>query len=160
MRLTQDELISIISDVTTLLGQALAQHVELTENLLNQGAGVPVQQQKLETLKTKIAGERAKLTKLKDAAKRKKELERSNRQHERPSANEGSAGVGRVALLNAQGRWIGFVETLGNGNVNVFDAKGQIVARELAGLTVDRAGRLVGRGRQGLVVLGRTLAVA
>ncbi len=34
MKLTRDELISIVSDVTTLLGQVLAQHVELQESLV------------------------------------------------------------------------------------------------------------------------------
>lgn len=162
MKLSQDELIQIISDVTTLLGQALAQHVALNESLLGAGAGVEAQQRKLDLLKTKLAGEKAKLAKLKDAAKRKKDLEKSNKQHDRPparaAANESKCKLGRVALLNNQGRWIGFVETLAGGRVNVYDAKGRIVARELAGLTVDRTGRMAGRGKLGLVVLGRSLA--
>jgi hypothetical protein len=70
-----DELIELISDVTTLLGNALAQHIELNESVHpQQGAGVEAQKLKLDALKLKLAGEKLKLAKFKDAAKRKKEL--------------------------------------------------------------------------------------
>ena len=81
MKISEDELISIISDVTTLLGQALAQHVELKETVLTgSGVGIEVQKKRIETLKSKIAAEKTRLNKLRDAAKRKKELEKANRQ--------------------------------------------------------------------------------
>ena len=79
MKISEDELISIISDVTTLLGQALAQHVELKETVLTgSGVGIEVQKKRIETLKSKIAAEKTRLNKLRDAAKRKKELEKAN----------------------------------------------------------------------------------
>ena len=79
MKLTKDELIDIISDVTTLLGDALAKHVELVEATVGSGAGVDVQKKKLEVLQSKLANERRKLAKLKDAAKRKRDLRKSNK---------------------------------------------------------------------------------
>ena len=158
--MNEDELIDIISDVTTLLGTALAQHVELTESI-SAGAGVESQKLKLDALKARMDHEKLKLAKLKDAAKRKKELAKAN-QHQpsasRPTANEGKSPAGRIQLLNGQGRLIGWLTNESNGKVTVYDAKGRLVARELAGITLDRSGRWAGRGRQGLVVLGRRLA--
>jgi hypothetical protein len=155
MKLTRDELISIVSDVTTLLGQILAQHVELQESLVGGGAGVERQKMKLNALKAKLAGEKLKLDKLNDAAKRKKELEKANkRSADRTTANEGKQS--RVALSNSKGALIGWLSYEAGGKVTVYDSRGRLVARELAGITLDRMGRFVGRGRQGLVVLGRT----
>lgn len=152
--MSDDELIDIISDVTTLLGDTLAQHVELTESLSSQG--VESQKQKLDSLKAKLAGEKLKLAKLKDAANRKKELQKlSTSSATRPTTNEAKSSAGRIQLLNGQGRLIGWIHSEPNGKVTVYDAKGRLVARELNGITLDRTGRFVGRGRQGLVILGR-----
>jgi hypothetical protein len=79
MKLTRDELISIVSDVTTLLGQILAMHVDLQESLVGGGAGVERQKMKLNALKARLAGEKLKLDKLNAAAKRKKELEKAKK---------------------------------------------------------------------------------
>ncbi len=156
----RDDLIEIISDVTTLLGDALAKHVDLNESLAD--GGVESQKMKLDGLKARLAAERLKLSKLKDAAKRKRELEKIMQDHEneraRSALNERKATQSRVPLLNAQGRVIGWLHSESGGKVAVYDAKGRIVARELHGITIDRTGRLVGRGRQGLVALGRRLA--
>jgi YD repeat-containing protein len=156
--MTRDELIELISDVTSLLGTALAQHVELTESLSSQG--VESQKQKLDSLKARMADEKLKLAKLKDAAKRKRELEKLRHDHERQTANEGKSSAGRIQLLNGQGRLIGWLHNEANGKVTVYDAKGRLVARELTGgITLDRFGRVVGRCKgQGLVVLGRRMA--
>lgn len=72
--MTEDELNDILSSVTTMLGDALSQHVALKESF--QGAGVETQSKKLDALKLKLAVEKARLKKLKDAAKRKRELEK------------------------------------------------------------------------------------
>jgi len=157
--MTEDELIDIISNVTTLLGASLAQYIELNESIA--GAGVESQTLKLDALKARMAIEKSRLTKLKDAAKRKRELERLRQRHQtqdsRNSTNEGKATNSRVALMNGKGRWIGWVEKQANGNVNIYDARGRIVARELGGLTIDGSGKLFARGRAGLVALGASL---
>ena len=75
--MTENELNDIISDVTSLLGQCLAQHVALREGL--EGAGMESQQLKMDALKARLAKEKLKLAKLKHAAKRKKALEHANR---------------------------------------------------------------------------------
>jgi YD repeat-containing protein len=160
MKLSEDELIEILSDVTTLLGTALAQHVELTESLLDQNAGAQVQQ-KIDALKAKLDDERARLKKLHAAQQRRRELEKIRKDHERNErtpANEDKATSSRVGLYNGRGRLIGWLHNEPNGKVTVYDARGRLVARELAGITLDRTGRFVGRGRQGLVVLGQRLA--
>ena len=82
--MTEDELNDILSDVTTLLGTALTQHVELREGL--EGAGVECQSKKLDALKLKLAVEKDRLKKLKDATSRKRELERLSLDHERQTA--------------------------------------------------------------------------
>ena len=92
MKISEDELISIISDVTTLLGQALAQHVELKETVLTgSGVGIEVQKKRIETLKSKIAAEKTRLNKLRDAAKRKKELEKASKHTTRQTRAKGLA---------------------------------------------------------------------
>lgn len=157
--MTRDELIELLSDVTSLLGTALAREVELKESLASDAADS--QRAKLDALKAKLAGERLKLQKLNAASKRRRELEKkrqeNQRQTARSAANESKTLQRRVQLLNGQGRVIGWLHNESNGKVTVYDAKGRLVARELNCITLDRTGRFVGRGRQGLVALGRTL---
>lgn len=158
--MTRDELIDLLSAVTTLLGTALAREVELKESLANDAAAS--QREKLDALKAKLAGERLKLQKLNAASKRRRELEKKRQENERgtarSAANESKSSLRRIQLLNGQGKLIGWLHKEANGKVTVYDAKGRLVARELNGITLDRTGRFVGRGRQGLVVLGRALA--
>jgi hypothetical protein len=75
--MTESEVIEIISDVTTMFGDILSQHISLNESLV--GAGVEAQQLKVDTLKARLASEKLRLEKLKDAAKRKRELEKANK---------------------------------------------------------------------------------
>lgn len=80
MRISKSELITIINDVTTLLGDALAKHVELTETALTGSAvGIEIQKKKLASLQSKIASTKQLMAKLKDASKRKKNLEKLSR---------------------------------------------------------------------------------
>lgn len=154
--MTRDELIELISDVTTLLGTALAQHVELTESISD---GVESQTLKLDALKARMADEKLKLAKLNDAAKRKRGLARAN-QHEpsasRPTANE-SKTSGTVYLRDGASRVIGFMRMLGKGRTDFFSASGQLVAREVNGKTYTSSGKLAAPDLQGLRVLGQSL---
>jgi hypothetical protein len=159
--MTRDDLIELISDVTSLLGTALAQHVDLTESISpQQGAGVESQRLKLDALKARLADEKLKLAKLKDAAKRKRELERLRHDHERQTArsaaNEGK-NSGMVTLRAANGRVIGYMRVMGKDQTDFFSASGKLVAREVGGVTYSN-GKAVYRGRLGLVVLGQVLA--
>jgi len=160
MTLTKDELIEICSAVTTMLGSILAKHVELNEGLIDQFA-TDAAEQKVDRLKQQTADAKEQLQKLRDLAARKRQLFKIRNDHERevskPKQTEGKSTQSRVALLNGKGKWIGWIESLANGNVNIYDARGRIVARELSGITLDRTGRFVGRGKQGLVVRGQSL---
>lgn len=146
--MTQDELIDLISNVTNLLGTALAQHVELTESI--SGAGVESQKLKLDALKAKLAGEKLKLAKLKDAAKRKKNLKKVQQTESKTD--------GMVTLRDGAGRVVGFMRVMGPNRTDYFAASGRLVAREVGELTYSaRTGRVAFRGRLGLAVLGRLL---
>ena len=141
--MTRDDLIEILSDVTTLLGDALTKYVDLNENIIGQSAGVDAQSKKLDLLKARLAGEKLKLSKLKDAAKRRRELEKAN-QHEAPArrpANE-SKNSGTVYLRDGASRVIGFMRMLGKGRTDFFSASGQLVAREVNGKTYTPSGKL------------------
>ncbi len=157
--MTRDELLDLISDVTTLLGTALAQHVELTESI--SGAGVESQRLKLDGLKAKLAGEKLKLAKLKDAAKRKKELENLRRDNERqtvrPTANE-AKNTGLSTLRAATGKVVGYTRAVGKDRTDFYSASGKLVAREVGGVTYDGQGKMVYRGKLGLAVLGQKTA--
>lgn len=83
--MTRDELIELISDVTSLLGTALAKEVELKESLA--GASVESQRLKIDATKAKLAGERLKLQKLNAASKRRRELEKKRHENERHTAS-------------------------------------------------------------------------
>jgi len=122
MKLTGDVLISIVivSDLTTLLGQVLAMHVELQESLIGGGACVESQKMKLNVLKAKLVDEKLKLDKLSSAAKRKKEFEKANKRSAASStANEGKQS--RVAVYNSKGALIGWLNYDADGNVTVYD---------------------------------------
>ena len=105
---------------------------------------------------------RNRLAQAKEAAARKKALKRANRHnahgHIKRTANESRGKAESIVLLNGQGRVIGRFQREINGRVAIYDAKGLVVARELNGITIDRTGKLVGRGAQGLVALGKALA--
>lgn len=158
--MTRDEVIELLSDVTSLLGTALAQHVELTEGI--SGAGVESQRLKLDALKARLADEKLKLAKLKDAAKRKRKLEKlrhdNDRSAARPTINE-AKNTGMVTLRAASGRVVGYMRAVGKDCTDIFDAAGKLVSREVGNVTYDfqRGGKVAFRGRLGLVVLGLRL---
>lgn len=158
MNLTQNELIEICSEVTTMLGDILTRHVELNEGLIDQAA-TDIAQDKIDRLRQQTDDAKARLKKIKDGQKRRRELEKIRKDHEREGEKqtEGKSSQGTISLRNGKGVLIGWLQSESNGKVTVFDAKGRIVARELSGITIDRSGRFRGRGRQGLVVLGRSL---
>jgi hypothetical protein len=62
-----------------------------------------------------------------------------------------------VSLLNQNGRLIGWIQPAGRNRVNILNANGKVVAREIDGRTFDGRSRFVGLGQQGLRVLGTTL---
>lgn len=124
-------------------------------------AATDAAKEKLARLKQYTLAAKEKLDDIRQRQQRRRELEKIRKDHERhtarSAANESKSTRSRVALMNGKGRWIGFVETLANGNVNIYDARGRIVSRELGGLTLDQSGKLFALGRAGLVALGAKL---
>lgn len=156
--MTRDELIELISDVTAMLGTALAQHVELTESIsTQQGAGVESQRLKLDALKSRVADEKLKLAKLKDAAMRKRELEKLNRRGAWHPANESKSTPSMLSLHDQRGRLIGYIQQAGSNRINILDRKGRVVARQWDKKTFTGSGAFAGRGNQGLRLLGQRM---
>lgn len=156
--MTRDELIELLSDVTSLLGTALAREVELKESLASDAADA--QREKLDALKAKLAGERLKLQKLNAASKRRRELEKKRQENERgtarSAANE-SKNSGMVTLRDGAGRVVGFMRVMGPSRTDFFAASGRLVAREVGGKTYTATGKLAAHDRQGLRVLGQKM---
>jgi hypothetical protein len=158
---TAIELGELLDDICATIGELLVTNAQLKESMVDDAA-TDAAKEKLDRLKRDTLAAKGKLADIKQRQQHKKELERQRKERERQSArtaaNEGKSTRSRVALLDATGRWIGFVETLANNSVNIYDSRGRIVARELGGLTLDQNGKLFAKGRAGLVALGKKLA--
>jgi hypothetical protein len=72
MNITRDELIDLLDELCGALGEIVAAHAELSESLLDVAS--QQQQEKLARLKTKMSAEKAKLEKMRNASKRRREL--------------------------------------------------------------------------------------
>lgn len=57
-------------------------------------------------------------------------------------------------IRGAGGKVVGYIHQLGKGQVQVLDKNQRLVAREVAGSTFDKKGVFVGKGNQGLRLLG------
>lgn len=62
-----------------------------------------------------------------------------------------------VTLRAASGRVVGYMRATGKDRADYFDQTGKLVAREVGGVTYDGQGKMVYRGKLGLVVLGSSL---
>ncbi len=152
--MTRDDLIDIISSVTSLLGDALTKYVDLNETIIGQSAGVASQTKKLDLLKARLAGEKLKLSKLKDAAKRRRDLEKAN-QH-KPTANESKTSSGMLTLRDATGKVVGYMRIF-KDHTDYFTSTGKLVARYRNLKTYTAGGAYAGNLDQGLRLLGQSL---
>ena len=75
MTVTDHELLDIIEEVTTTLGQIILTHQELTEGLLDQNQ-TNRSRYKIDSLKNQLEDEKEKLGQIRHQQQRKKELER------------------------------------------------------------------------------------
>ena len=160
MKFSDDELLSIIEDVTVALGQLLLTHRELTEGLLDQYQ-TDAEKEKIAGLKQQIEDEREKLSAIRHAQQRKKELERIRNDHEKEAKaskeKQTEQKVGTVALRNQRGQVVAWVQTVGKNRVNILNPNGKVVAREIDGRTFDGSSQFRGFGNQGLRILGTRL---
>lgn len=156
MTFSDDELLDILDEVTTTLGQILLRHRELAEGILD------VQQtdrsrDKIESLKTRLAVEKEKLAQVRQQQQRKRELERNRKSHETETQTEAKSSSKMVSVRDQRGQVIGWVQSVGRNNFNFLDRRSRLVGRFINGQTYDGRGRVVGNGDQGLRVLGQTL---
>lgn len=153
MKISPDEINDILSQTTTLLGQLLATAGELREDMLYQRQ-VDAQQAKVDRIKRDLEDEKQQMKRLRHRQQHKREVDRNRKERNKHRQTEGRGAAGLVALRNARGQLIGWLQAAGMDRVNVLDSGGRLVAREINGLTVRSNGRLVGHGRLGLAVLG------
>jgi hypothetical protein len=84
----------------------------------------------------------------------KPEAARKRQKHLKHRRHGGRGANGLVASRHARGQLIGWLQSARLHCVNVRNAKGRLVAREINGMTLDLTGWLVGHSQLGLVVLG------
>lgn len=150
--------LELLENVLSSLEEILTTHSQITENLFSV-TQTQSSQDKIEDLRKRIEDERTKVKKIKDSQKRKQELEKLRRDqdkgHDEESKQNESKGVASTyPLLDGKGKVVGYIQSLGKGRVNILNAKGKVVAREIDARTFDGRGRFQGRGNQGLRLLG------
>ena len=96
MNISDDEILSIIDDTTTALGQILLRHRALSESFLD------TQQtergsEEIQSLKKRIEDERENLAKIRHSQQRRKELEQIRQAHEKESKESQAKQVSRIA---------------------------------------------------------------
>lgn len=158
MKITDDELLAIIEEVTLTLGQILLTHRELAEGLFDQ-TQTRVAREKIDAVKDELKKEKDRLASIQHAQHRKRELEKLRQDQDKDTLdkakqNEGKHASRMTQLLNGQGRLIGWIQPTGKNMVCILNSRGQIVAREIDGRTFDAKGRYRGNGKQGLRILG------
>lgn len=157
MKITDDELLSIIEDTTLALGQILQTHRGLAESLLDTQQ-TKRGREKIDSLKKKIEDERDELRQIRQTQQRKKELEKIRKGHAGEGKNtQTEQKIGTVPLRNSRGQVVAWVQTIGRNQVNIMDVRGKIIAREIDGRTFNARGEFQGYGRQGLRILGMNL---
>ncbi len=162
MKITRDQLLDLLDDVCSEVSRVVASHAEICDELIEDTLDqkrADAQQMRIDRVKRELEDEKAEMADLRHRQQHKREVERTRKENERRrQQNEGRGAGGLMALRNGRGQLIGWLQATGMDRVNVLDAKGRLVAREINGMTLDRSGRLVGNGKQGLVVLGGEMA--
>jgi hypothetical protein len=62
--------------------------------------------------------------------------------------------AGMETIRGPGGQVVGFVHQLGKDQRQILNANQRLVGREVAGSTFDKSGRFVGKGNQGIRLLG------
>ena len=154
--ITDDELVDLIEEVTTSLGQILLRHRELTEGILDQQL-TDRSRDKIDSLKKRIEVEKEKLTQVRHQQQRKRELGRIRKSHESETQSEGTSRSHLVTIRDHRGKVIGWIQSVGRNRFNFLNGRGRLVGRFINGQTYDGQGHFIGNGNQGLRVIGETL---
>jgi hypothetical protein len=150
MKLTKDEILDLLDDITSAVGKILAKQRLISEDSLARQYVID-SQKKIEAIKTKLANEKDKQAKLKAVEKRKKQLEKL-RTHNRRKTKVTEAKH-PVRITNIRGVTIGWTRPLSNGTTVVTKPNGTLVAIQRRNKTYDAKGRYVGEGEQGACLL-------
>ena len=153
MTIEPDEILSILDDVCIAVGEILLRHRQLREGMLDSNA-IAASQGRIEQRQAEIGKEREKIRKARESIRRRRELEKIRKDHEKDITAEATLPARLVPVMNGSGAVVGWLQSVGNGRVNVLDQRGNVVAHEIRGRTYDGSGRFAGRGSQGLRLLG------
>jgi hypothetical protein len=153
---TDEELIDLIEQVTTTLGQIFLTHRELTEGFLDQQL-TDRSREKIDSLKKQVEVEKEKLAQVRHHQQRTKELDRIRKSHETETQTEGRLRSHLVTIRDQRGRVVGWIQSVGKNRFNVLDGRTRLVGRFINGQTYDHHGRFIGDGDQGLRLLGHAL---
>ena len=128
MRITDDELLGVIDEVTIALGEILLRHRNLRESLLANDA-ISASQDRIEKRRAEIEKERGKIRKTRDGIRRRRELEKISKEHEKEVATESKSTATMSPILDGKGALIGWIQRAGGNRTNILDRKGKVVAR-------------------------------
>lgn len=147
MRISDDELLGLIDELCSALGELLVAHKELQEGFMADN-GLQQAQDRIEKKRKEIEGLRDKLRRTKEAIKRKRELERLRK------ANSGKEDRQKLAegveqIRDGKGKLLGY-RVKERNRITYLDKKGRLAAREHGGKTYDKNGVFSGNGAQGL----------
>lgn len=124
MKISDDELLDLIEDITVSLGQILVSHRELTEGLLDDGP-TERSQKKIEDLKRKLDLEKDRLTQHRQSLQRKRELEKLRKDHLKDVQSESKT----IPVQNGSGKVVGWVMPVARNRIHVLDHQGRVVGR-------------------------------
>tara|TARA_R110002111_G_scaffold15707_4_gene40864 strand:+ start:88 stop:555 length:468 start_codon:yes stop_codon:yes gene_type:complete len=148
-------------DYGLLLRVILSKHFVVSESMLDDLA-TKTAKKKVERLKRDTQAAKDHYSDMKDRQRHRKEIEQKRKGHEQrrgKSRQSESKSSGIIYLKNAKGQVIGFRRNYGPNRTDYFGAKGELVAREVGGITYDftNGGRVAAWDRQGMRVVGQGL---
>src|SRR5688572_24059808 len=114
MQLTDDELLAIVDEATTALGEILLRHRQLREASRDSQV-ISASQERIEKRRTEIEKEREKIRKTRDVIRRRRELEKTRRDHDKEATDEGRLPPRLVSVRNDRGADIGWFQSVGGG---------------------------------------------
>lgn len=167
MQISKNELISIIDDATTAFAELILTHcrqqVDLHESTFGQTQD-DAAKARLATLKKDVERAKERLAQSRDRENRNKTLRRLKQQQDKASAekavqNEQKRHSGTTTrLTDGAGKLVGTRVRAGKNRTYYYNATNKLVAIEANGQTFDgSSGRFAGRGKIGLILLGKSL---
>jgi len=166
MKFSDDELITIVDDVTTTFSELLLTfrelNLDLCENEYRQNQDAS-DKARLDNLKKEVEKAKEELAKSRAHRARNKQLQRLKQQQDKASAdktpkNEGKRPSGTTTrFTDSRGRLVGTKVRAGKNRTYFYSADGKVASIEVNGQTFNGAGKFCGRGEIGLLILGLSM---